>query len=201
MPSDRHTAYPPCTGTNDRNFFSHRRIHPNPIPLGTRPNPNKQQRKIPNTASTGRSIMRIHGSSQTAITHLHTSEHSKFSDNSGATLATTWVRQPIAKNPGRFSCLHIKTNTRVQTHQNLFTLTKNISLLNNKAGSKHPAFRFADLCRNNKPKNRNSIFPVNKPANRRPKKSGGDGRNRTDDPLLAKQVLYQLSYIPKTQGP
>ena len=25
---------------------------------------------------------------------------------------------------------------------------------------------------------------------------GGDGRNRTDDPLLAKQVLYQLSYIP-----
>ena len=27
--------------------------------------------------------------------------------------------------------------------------------------------------------------------------NGGDGRNRTDDPLLAKQVLYQLSYIPK----
>ncbi len=27
-------------------------------------------------------------------------------------------------------------------------------------------------------------------------KPGGDGRNRTDDPLLAKQVLYQLSYIP-----
>jgi hypothetical protein len=27
-------------------------------------------------------------------------------------------------------------------------------------------------------------------------KHGGDGRNRTDDPLLAKQVLYQLSYIP-----
>src|SRR5271157_5954730 len=26
--------------------------------------------------------------------------------------------------------------------------------------------------------------------------TGGDGRNRTDDPLLAKQVLYQLSYIP-----
>jgi hypothetical protein len=26
--------------------------------------------------------------------------------------------------------------------------------------------------------------------------NGGDGRNRTDDPLLAKQVLYQLSYIP-----
>jgi hypothetical protein len=24
----------------------------------------------------------------------------------------------------------------------------------------------------------------------------GDDRTRTDDPLLAKQVLYQLSYVP-----
>ncbi len=29
---------------------------------------------------------------------------------------------------------------------------------------------------------------------------GGDGRNRTDDPLLAKQVLYQLSYIPNQKN-
>jgi hypothetical protein len=28
-------------------------------------------------------------------------------------------------------------------------------------------------------------------------KLGGVGRSRTDDPLLAKQVLYQLSYDPK----
>ena len=27
---------------------------------------------------------------------------------------------------------------------------------------------------------------------------GGDDRTRTDDPLLAKQVLYQLSYVPVT---
>ena len=27
-------------------------------------------------------------------------------------------------------------------------------------------------------------------------KSGGDERTRTADPLLAKQVLYQLSYVP-----
>ena len=26
--------------------------------------------------------------------------------------------------------------------------------------------------------------------------NGGAGRSRTDDPLLAKQVLYQLSYDP-----
>ena len=28
---------------------------------------------------------------------------------------------------------------------------------------------------------------------------GGAGRVRTDDPLLAKQVLYQLSYDPKRE--
>ena len=30
-----------------------------------------------------------------------------------------------------------------------------------------------------------------------PKRVGGDERDRTDDPLLAKQVLSQLSYTPK----
>ena len=30
----------------------------------------------------------------------------------------------------------------------------------------------------------------------RKKGSGGGKRTRTDDPLLAKQVLYQLSYTP-----
>ena len=29
---------------------------------------------------------------------------------------------------------------------------------------------------------------------------GGDKRTRTVDPLLAKQVLYQLSYTPKKKG-
>ena len=30
---------------------------------------------------------------------------------------------------------------------------------------------------------------------------GGGERIRTDDPLLAKQVLYQLSYTPDEKGP
>ena len=30
---------------------------------------------------------------------------------------------------------------------------------------------------------------------------GGDNRTRTDDPLLAKQVLYQLSYTPASPSP
>ena len=34
----------------------------------------------------------------------------------------------------------------------------------------------------------------------RPGKSGGADRDRTDDPLLAKQVLSQLSYSPKLNG-
>ena len=28
----------------------------------------------------------------------------------------------------------------------------------------------------------------------------GDDRTRTDDPLLAKQVLYQLSYVPWSEA-
>jgi hypothetical protein len=63
MPSDRHTAYPPCTGTNDRNSCSHRRLISHHHPLGTNNNNQIHKRKIPNTAYTGRSIMRIHGSS------------------------------------------------------------------------------------------------------------------------------------------
>ena len=34
----------------------------------------------------------------------------------------------------------------------------------------------------------------------RKKVGGGDNRARTDDPLLAKQVLSQLSYTPISQG-
>ena len=38
-----------------------------------------------------------------------------------------------------------------------------------------------------------SLVPSSLPS----QKSGGDERDRTDDPLLAKQVLSQLSYTPK----
>ena len=40
-----------------------------------------------------------------------------------------------------------------------------------------------------------SVFALRWRLNRL-SKSGGDGRDRTGDPLLAKQVLSQLSYIP-----
>jgi hypothetical protein len=47
--------------------------------------------------------------------------------------------------------------------------------------------------------NQLSYEPVGKLAVSGDQESGGAGRSRTDDPLLAKQVLYQLSYDP-TEG-
>ena len=41
------------------------------------------------------------------------------------------------------------------------------------------------------------MLPFREPASR----SGGASRDRTDDPLLAKQVLSQLSYGPMRQFP
>jgi hypothetical protein len=46
---------------------------------------------------------------------------------------------------------------------------------------------------------RGAEAPARKFSNRRDDVAGGDGRARTGDPLLAKQVLSQLSYIP--EGP
>ena len=45
------------------------------------------------------------------------------------------------------------------------------------------------------------LFVINQrkgPRSPSPFISGGANQTRTDDPLLAKQVLYQLSYDPKT---
>ena len=77
-------------------------------------------------------------SSQQRAPHHHTSEHSEYPAINGSWLFTTpRVRQPIAKHPDQCS----RTSTRIQTHQNLFTLTKNNSFLNNQAGNKHPTPR------------------------------------------------------------
>ena len=92
-----------------------------------------------------------------------------------------------------------QTGTRIQTHQNLFTLTKNICSSTLKLGTNirlaAPLLTFSGTTA---AENRNAIFPINDLSDtaRLATPTGGDGRNRTDDPLLAKQVLYQLSYIP-----
>ena len=41
-----------------------------------------------------------------------------------------------------------------------------------------------------------TLFPANDPTDNPVTGIGGAGRDRTDDPLLAKQVLSQLSYGP-----
>ena|SRR6516165_7810237 len=108
-----------------------------------------------------------------------------------------------AQKPG-LAPLFQAANTRIQMHQNLFTLTKNKSAprqfsLGTNIRQSAPQ-TFAGIEAQNY---RNSIIPVTAPLQPiRPNQSGqakhgGDGRNRTDDPLLAKQVLYQLSYIPR----
>ena len=48
--------------------------------------------------------------------------------------------------------------------------------------------------------------PINRqsqpmPSTLKHQQTGGGERNRTDDFLLAKQALYQLSYTPKTDEP
>ena len=69
-----------------------------------------------------------------------------------------------------------------QKRTNLFTLTKNIALHRPHPAGCRPISR---LSHDNHPPPQHASTPT-----------GGGGRNRTDDPLLAKQVLCQLSYAP-----
>jgi hypothetical protein len=74
-----------------------------------------------------------------------------------------WSDNPIAKTRTS-SCLRhsrgqTQTGTRIQTHQNLFTLTKNILFLNIEAGNKHPGSVGADLCRNRTQRKPKLDFP------------------------------------------
>jgi hypothetical protein len=96
--------------------------------------------------------------------HHHTSEHSNF-----WTIILHGSHRSIGQTthcqkPGPIFCsarAEPKTSTRIQTHQNLFTLTKNIfAPQQNQAGSKHPIFAPHPLRRVMQTKNRNSIFPI-----------------------------------------
>ncbi len=85
-------------------------------------------------------------SSQPQPSHHHTSEHSNSwtitaRDSHHSLGQTTHCQKPgLILRPAH---AEQKTSTRIQTHQNLFTLTKNISApQQNQAGSKHPVFQF-----------------------------------------------------------
>ncbi len=151
--------------------------------------------------------------SQPQSLHHHTSEHSSIS----AFMVCGSRRSPgqttQCRKPGPNFCsarAAQKSSTRIQTHQNLFTLTKNI------AAPQQPSWEQTSNPRARRPlqeRRRRSIetdFPCkyrNPVTNNCPRSDqwsvvsilGGGGRDRTDDLLLAKQALYQLSYAPCTK--
>ncbi len=141
----RFAAYPPCTGT------IHRFLVRNPLCKITARNSNlpKTQRNEPlqqTLSNAGKLSMQRPRSSQPQPLHHHTSEHSNFWTITARDLHHSLGQTTHCQKPGPIFCsahAEQKTNTRIQTHQNLFTLTKNISApQQNQAGSKHPVFRF-----------------------------------------------------------
>ncbi len=108
--------------------------------------------------------MRRQQSSQLPPPHHHTSEHSNFwtiilHGSHRSIGQTTHCQKPGPIPTDVYTSA--KTSTRIQTHQNLFTLTKNIfAPQQNQAGSKHPIFAPHPLRRVMQTKNRNSIFPI-----------------------------------------
>jgi len=110
-------------------FCSH---HPSqPFPLGTETIASSTHENIPTIfAHAGKLFMQHPRSSQPQPSHHHTSEHSNswtiILHGSHRSIGQTTHCQ----KPGPIFCpanADQKTSTRIQTHQNLFTLTKNIS--------------------------------------------------------------------------
>ena len=100
-------------------------------------------------------------------------------------------------------CRSIRSDLRWQrpeTHQNLIHFAKDLS----PGRTRRPAPPFGDTSgitistRNHprKSKCRITVASPRYPSNYLHHRSGGGDRIRTDDPLLAKQVLSQLSYTP-----
>jgi hypothetical protein len=141
-------------------------------------------------------------SSQSLTLHHHASEHSNFFTIIGSQLTPL----PRSDNPSQrtrtsFPLPTYVENINQRTHPDapkpIHPDKEQICSSTLKLGTNIQSFSIRPF-QERKQKNRNSIFPINSqtPNHRSSHKNGGDGRNRTDDPLLAKQVLYQLSYIP-----
>jgi hypothetical protein len=138
-------------------------------------------------------------SSQPQSLHHHTSEHSNFSaiivcsfrHSLGQTTHCQKTRTKFQRRSRIFFTQYAHPDAPKPIHPDKEQICSRQLSWEQTSNSQQP-----DLFRNRFLKNRNSNFPVNTPAKLTPIIHGGDGRNRTDDPLLAKQVLYQLSYIP-----
>ncbi len=141
-------------------------------------------------------------SSQSLTLHHHASEHSVYFTIIGSQLAPL----PRSDNPSQRTRTNFPPPTRVEninryTHPDapkpIHPDKEQIRSSTLKLGTNIRYSSIRPLQERTK-KNRNSISPINSqhPSHHSSHANGGDGRNRTDDPLLAKQVLYQLSYIP-----
>ena len=124
----RFTAYPPCTGTIHR-FFA-----PQSPQKTTARNSNLSQFNATEHSNkfllhAGKLFMQHPRSSQPQPSHHHTSEHSNFRTIIARSFRHSLGQTTHCQKPGPISCptnADQKTSTRIQTHQNLFTLTKNI---------------------------------------------------------------------------
>ncbi len=88
------------------------------------------------------------------------------------------------------------TTARPETHQNPIHLPKNFRPIRSGRLAAHPLARSRTGAEQRTPDlHRFSVKAASKDG------GGGGDRNRTDDPLLAKQVLCQLSYTPSRQPP
>ena len=103
--------------------------------------------------------------------------------------------RPIAEHPKTFG--QTVRWERPETHQNLIHPDKDLPS-NLVQGTAPP---FGDtygvtVPKRNQQRRKHSLLRDTRPVNSITRGGGGD-RTRTDDPLLAKQVLSQLSYTPK----
>ena len=110
--------------------------------------------------------------------------------------------------------VRLATAARPETHQNLIYSNKDHApgltrrTAHQRALQRHHQSIHRTTCRNNLPRNNpGNTEPLASPRYIRQRSSdtnhlntipGGGDRTRTDDPLLAKQVLSQLSYTPET---
>jgi hypothetical protein len=141
-------------------------------------------------------------SSQSLTLHHHASEHSNIFTIIGSQLAPL----PRSDNPSQRTRTSLPLPTHVEninqcTHPDapkpIHPDKEQIRSSTLKLGANIQFFSIRPL-QERKAEKSKLDFP-HKQSNTKPPpvtQNGGDGRNRTDDPLLAKQVLYQLSYIP-----
>jgi len=159
MSSDRHIAYPPCTGTNYRNSRRHHCNHLAPTQLGTGPstnNHNKKRDNHPCRQITCASTVH-HKPRPRIIIHLNT----RPSDNSEPATSPTLGQTTHCQKPGPASMQkHKNQHARPDAPKPIHPDKRTILLpLNNSAGrAKFQPFTTGPL-QEPEAKNRNTISP------------------------------------------